>query len=255
MIDIKKSKMAISNYIKQYNIEDEKIRLKVTHIERTANVARNIAEKLGLENEDIELAELIGLLHDIGRFEQIKRYNTFVDKNSVNHGELGAEILFKDGLIEKIIEDRKYDKIIKQAILNHNRSPKKIETNNERELLHTKIIRDADKIDILYLLTFEGKKAAWEKEDFSDDKITDEVYIGFKKDKNIDYSKMKTPADTVISQFAYVFDINFKYSLKLLYEKKYFEDIYKRITFNDKLTMERYNELYKITCEYLKENI
>lgn len=82
----------------------------------------------------MELAELIGLLHDIGRFEQIKRYNTFIDKNSINHGQLGVKILFDDNQIRRFIKDSKYDDIIKTAILNHNRSPKiwnlKMKKNN-----------------------------------------------------------------------------------------------------------------------------
>ena len=36
-----------------------------------------------LYEEDIILAEAIGLLHDIGRFEQIRTYHTFIDKDSV----------------------------------------------------------------------------------------------------------------------------------------------------------------------------
>jgi putative nucleotidyltransferase with HDIG domain len=44
----------------------------VIHTYHVADNARNIAEKLKLSKEDIELAELIGLLHDIGRFEELK---------------------------------------------------------------------------------------------------------------------------------------------------------------------------------------
>lgn len=69
-----------------------------------------------LSQEDIELAELIGLLHDIGRFEQVRLYHTFVDKDSINHGEYGAKILFEDGLIRKFINDDRFDKIINQEI-------------------------------------------------------------------------------------------------------------------------------------------
>ena len=52
--------------------------------------------------------------NDENRFEQLKKFNTFIDKNSINHGKFGAEILFntKDGIIRKFVSDDKYDKII-----------------------------------------------------------------------------------------------------------------------------------------------
>ena len=122
MIDITKAKEAFKEYVKNYDLEDKKIQLKVAHIERTSQMAKKIAENLDLEKEDIELAELIGLLHDIGRFEQLKRFNTFVDRESINHGEFGVEILFKEGKIRDFIDTSKYDEIIKKAIINHNRN-------------------------------------------------------------------------------------------------------------------------------------
>ena len=163
MIDIVRAKKAFKEYVKKYNPDDSKVKLKIAHIERTAEVAKKLATELMLEKEDIELAELIGLLHDIGRFEQIRIYHTFVDKISVDHGKLGAKILFEDGLIRNFIEDKKYDSIIKKAIINHNKS--KIEDGlDEKTNLHCKIIRDSDKLDIFYILTFENKKDVWESD-------------------------------------------------------------------------------------------
>ena len=57
------------------------------------------AQRLGLNQEQVNLATAIGLLHDIGRFEQVRLYHTFNDGKSVNHAEIGVKILFEDGLI------------------------------------------------------------------------------------------------------------------------------------------------------------
>ena len=175
VIDIKKAKEEFKEYVKNYDIENPKIALKVAHIERVSIIAKNIAESLKLSKEDIELAELIGLLHDIGRFEQVKRYNTFVDAKSINHAKLGVDILFKEGLIRKFIEDEKYDKIIEVAIVNHDKY-KMPEGLDKEELLFSKIIRDADKLDILY----EGVEIYWntikEKENVENSKMS--VKIG-----------------------------------------------------------------------------
>mgnify|MGYP005795677419 CR=1 FL=1 len=256
MIDIIRAKKAFAEYVKNYDIKNDKIRLKVEHIERVARTAKKLATKLELEDEDIKLAELIGLLHDIGRFEQLKRYNTFIDRNSINHGEFGVHVLFnkRDGIIRNFIKDNQYDKIIKTAILNHNKDSIAIPDDlTPRELLHTKIIRDSDKIDILNLLTFEKKETAWEKADLSDDIISDEIYKEFMEERRINYGHRKSSADILVSHFAYVFDFNFPESLEIVKEKNYFEKIYERFEFNNKETMEKYKKIYKEVVEHIEK--
>lgn len=251
-MDILNARKQFKEYVKAYNPEDEKIKLKIAHIERVATNARKIAETLNLSKEDTELAELIGLLHDIGRFEQVRIYHTFVDKDSINHGEYGVNILFEQGLIRKFIKEDKYDKIIKLAILNHNRA--EIEEGlTERENLHAQIIRDADKMDIFYVLTVGDKKAIWEKADLSDDKISDEIYREFMEDKYINYKERKSSADILVSHFAYVYDLNFRETIQIVKENNYLEKLYKRFTFNDPETMERYNKVYERAKQYMEK--
>ena len=252
MIDIRKAKVAFKEYVKKYNPEDKKIALKIAHIERVSQIAKRIAENLNLSKEDIELAELIGLLHDIGRFEQARIYHTFVDKDSINHGEYGIKILFEEGLIRKFIEDNKFDEIIKISILNHNRS--KIEEGlSEKELLHARIIRDADKTDIFYVLITDDKKAIWESSDLSNDTISDEIYREFIEDKVIDYQNRKTSADILVSHYAYIYDLNFKQTLQIIREKKYLDKLYNRFIFNNLQTKERIDNIYKISKQYIEK--
>ena len=250
-IDINRAKQAFKKYVENYNPDDEKIKMKISHIERVSQIAKNIAIQQNLSEENIELAELIGLLHDIGRFEQVRLYHTFVDKDSINHGEYGVKILFEDGLIRNFIETEEFDEIIKLSILNHNRS-KIQESLTERQNLHAKIIRDADKIDIFATLTVGDKKAIWEKANLSNDIITDEIYREFIEDKAINYKNRETSADILVSHFAYVYDFNFKESLKIIKENNYIDKLYKRFIFNDEETMKRYNEIYRIVKKYLE---
>lgn len=252
MIDIRKAKQEIKKYVSQYDIKNQRIRVKIGHIERTASIAKEIAKSMKLDKEDIELAELIGLLHDIGRFEQVKQYNTFIDKDSVNHGELGVHILFEEGLISNFIEDRQYDEIIRKAILNHNKNKKDIEITNDKELLHSKIIRDADKTDIIYMLSFEDKETAWGSANIEKETMTDEIYREFKEEKQIDYKKRKTAVDILVSHFAYVFDLNQKQALQIIKEKGYYDKIFERFHFEDKQTEDRMKEIYEMVKEYLE---
>lgn len=111
MINIENAKIAFSNFLKNYNMDDGKIALKVKHIYKVSEISRKIAVKNNFSEEEQKLAELIGLLHDIGRFDQIRIYNTFIDYKSENHAELGIKILFKNGLIRKFVEDDKYNEV------------------------------------------------------------------------------------------------------------------------------------------------
>lgn len=93
-----------AEYVRNYDPSDEKIKLKIDHTYRVAGLCQRIAESLGLSEPDVDIAWLLGMLHDIGRFEQIRRFGTFNDAQSVDHAEFGADLLFKEGLIRKFVE-------------------------------------------------------------------------------------------------------------------------------------------------------
>ena len=254
VIDLKKANEEFDKYVKNYNSEDKKIALKIEHIKRVSEISGIISENLNLDKENIELAKLIGLLHDIGRFEQIKQYNTFSDKDSIDHGKLGVEILFKQGKIRNFIESAKYDEIIKKAILNHNR--KEIEKGlNPKELLHSKIIRDADKIDILYIMTFEEKRTVFNKDDISDEKITDKIYEEFMQMKLLDYKKIQTNVDRVIAHFAYIYDFNYKFTLQKIKEDEFLTKLYSRFDIANNKAKENLGDVYNFAKEYLDKEL
>ncbi len=144
MINIARVKNAFKDLLEEYKDKsDLGFELKIVHTYHVAENSKKIAQELNLSKEDIELAELIGILHDIGRFEELKITK---ELNSVNfnHAGHGSKMLFEKGMIRKFIEDSQYDNIIKKAIENHSRL--ELEENlDERTLLHSKIIRDADK--------------------------------------------------------------------------------------------------------------
>ena len=95
---------AFAEYVRNYDPSDEKIKLKIDHTYRVAGLCQSIAKSLNLSEADVDIAWLLGMLHDIGRFEQIRRFGTFSDADSVDHAEFGADLLFKEGLIRKFVE-------------------------------------------------------------------------------------------------------------------------------------------------------
>lgn len=254
MIDINKAKKFYKNYISNYNPEEPRIALKIAHIYRTAEEAKRLAEKLNLSEEDLLLAELIGLLHDIGRFEQVKLYNTFIDGISVNHAEYGVKVLFEDGLIRNFIEDNQYDEIIKKAILNHNR-PKIDNVADERELLHCKIIRDADKLDIYYALLVEELEATYPLDRYKKEDVSGEVKEEFIKNRIVTHCNVKTCVDLLVGQIAFVFDINYLFSIEKINNEKYLEKLIERFDAQDPKTIKDLEELKDIAEKYIQEKI
>ena len=251
MIDIDNARAVFMEYVKDYDMNDGKIALKVKHILRVSEISRGLAIERNLSEEDVKLAEIIGLLHDIGRFEQIRVYNTFYDKNSVNHGEYGVKLLFEDGLIEKFNIDEKFYRIIKLAILNHNRC--RIEEGlSERELLHAKIIRDSDKLDIYGVLLNDSVQNTYECESLENEEFSDEIVREFKEDKLISYKNMKTNADLWIAHIAYVFDFYFKESYIALKEKSYVNELFEKANFKNIKTINTAKEVVDIANKYIE---
>lgn len=134
-------------FVSRYDHSNLDILLKHKHSLRVMNVCKRIAKDLGLNDEEVKLASLIGLLHDLGRFDQIVEYPIYYDHLSFDHGALAVEILKDNDYLRSYINTNKYDDIIYKAIYNHNK-PYIEDGLDEKELLFTKILRDADKIDI-----------------------------------------------------------------------------------------------------------
>lgn len=121
MIDFEKAQIAFKEYLKQYDLADGSVNLKVVHTYGVVEKSEYIARELGFDEDNVLLAKLIAILHDIGRFEQVKLTKDFDDSKGFEHANYGVKVLFEDGLIRNFIEDSKYDQVIRKAIYNHNK--------------------------------------------------------------------------------------------------------------------------------------
>lgn len=231
MMNIYKNQTMFKEYTSNFNQENEKIKLKFHHSFRVSRLCKKIAINLGLSMKEIKLLELIGLLHDIGRFEQVEKYNTFNDRTSVDHGTLATEILFDQKLIRKFTDDYEYDKIINEVISNHNKE--KINLSSDEKInLYSKILRDADKLDILYLISISEIKIKLKNMNLSPEIKNTIVH---KTTCNI--NDIKSDIDRMFFYLCYLYDINFDYSIKILKRKKYINKIIKQVKTNDKTVL------------------
>lgn len=211
-------------YTNNYNPDDVKVRLKIDHTYRVADICDKIAKSLNLSEQDCNFAWLTGMLHDIGRFEQLRRFNTFKDKDSINHASLSADLLFSgEKLITLFIEDKEFDCEMMDKVIRYHNAFKLPENLSERERMFCNILRDADKIDILRVNYETPRTEIYDlpEEAFTESFITNEVYEDIMASSNVDRSHSKTGVDFVLGHIAFIYGLVYPISFKLVNEQGY----------------------------------
>lgn len=222
MIDRERVLKAYKDYIADYDISDDKIRLKAVHTYKVAGNSERIAKSLDLVSDDVDLAWLIGMLHDIGRFEQLRRYHTFIDADSIDHAAFGADLLFKDGLITRFTEDISLYPVIETSIRLHNLYVLP-EGLDERTFVFARIIRDADKADIYRInIEFDPEVVYDTTKELMDRAcITDEVMEASLSHDTVNRSLRRTPVDSLVGHISLVYGIYFPESIRIIREQGY----------------------------------
>lgn len=105
-----------------YDLNDEKIKHKLKHTFHVVTNAKYLCDEMNSDSNNKEIALLIALLHDMGRFDQAKVLKNFrEDINNYGHATLGVKLLFENNLIREFVKEDQYDDIIKIAIFNHSK--------------------------------------------------------------------------------------------------------------------------------------
>ena len=185
------------------------------HSIRVAATNGLIARQIGLEGGEIWLAKLIGLFHDVARYEQFHKYRTFRDPLSFDHGDYGAE------LISRMVFFKGFDpalvKMICAVISYHNK--KDVPEGLQKKLrIHTQLIRDADKLDIIYITCRSIRNGSVHVPTIASsnkDTITPEVVKALTERRPIDYGLVKTEHDFLLVKIGWIYDLNFLPSLAM----------------------------------------
>jgi putative nucleotidyltransferase with HDIG domain len=204
----------------------QNIKLKEDHTRRVVQEILNIGKALELNRDELNLAEVIALLHDIGRFEQYARYSTFVDRKSEDHAKLGVRILKEDDVLKEFSES--IQSLIFRTILYHNRA-KLPENETETCLFFTKLLRDADKLDIWKVVTDyyhqkNGKRNGAIELDLPDTpEFSEEVYQDLMNKRIVNIKHVKNLNDFKLLQIGWIFDINFDITRQAIKSRRYLE--------------------------------
>ena len=192
-----------NKYYENFNSDLYGVHMKYDHTMRVVEYAEQIAKSLGLNEEDYDLAARCALFHDISRFKQWQEYNTFEDERSFDHGDEGYNILKDLGV---------NDEIILLSTKYHNKY-KVADDVDDRTKLFCDITRDADKLDIM------DTQAKMFKDESID--ITDEVMDCFTNHTLLKNGCMGENLSLypMLRCLAFIFDLNFKESLKIVKDK------------------------------------
>lgn len=253
MIDIAHAKQEFEKYLDEYDRNDEQIRLKIVHTYGVVKYVGEIARRMECSEEDVKLAELIGLLHDIGRFEQIRRFHSF-EPGTMDHAVFGAELLFgEEKMIRRFIEEDRYDALIDAAICKH--SDFKLEgIHDARTLFHAKLIRDADKLDNCRVKLVDSVEAMLgvSEEDAGKDLISPAVWESCLRRESVLSADRKVPVDYWVSYIAQYYDINFPETCEIIEEKNYITRIAERISYKEQDTRDKIRLLTEDLNRYLE---
>ena len=221
------AKKRFAEYTANYNMNDAKVSLKAVHTYKVAKLCETIALDLQLPQEDVFIAWMCGLLHDIGRFEQVTRYHTFNDALSVDHALLSCQILYGEdendpGILREFIKDTSFDDIIYNAIRYHSayRLP---EDFQNRQKMFCDILRDADKIDIFRVNLETPMEEIYNTttEELKNSEVTPEVLQAFYEHHAVLRSLKKTPVDHVVGHISLFYELVYPISRRLALEQGY----------------------------------
>lgn len=230
-------------YVQQYDLENVDIRSKYNHSLRVMDSMLKYAKLLDYSDDDIALCRVIGLLHDIGRFEQLKVYHTYVDYKSVDHADYSVLQLFDKGEIRRFCTKEEWYPIISFAIANHNKIvlPK---CEDERTLRIARLLRDVDKMDVIYTIGVLQELSHQANEMAISPRVKECVI----QHKTIDVHFAEHYNDRLVIQLAFVFDIYHDVVLKEY--REYFDAYYHTV-----FCAYPIDDVYEEITKYIDERI
>lgn len=215
----KKASVAFDCYVEAFDVNDHQIMLKYEHSLQVAQLSEEIARSQGLNQYDVDLAWACGLIHDIGRFEQIRNWGTFRDSESCSHAALGVAVLegtqkfngitllTSNGHIENFVDGDCAD-IVKQAVALHG-FLKLPDGLSKRTQTFCEIVRDADKVDIIRVFARSSVEEVLgiPKTEFPNILISDAAMRGFQEERCLGPTDRREKGDILLGVVCLVFEL------------------------------------------------
>ncbi len=263
VVDRAKARAAFDAYVAPYDADNPRVALKIEHTLRVAELAEQIARAQGFTPAGVDLCWLAGLLHDIGRFEQLRRWDTFSDRTSADHAAIGVDVLFEGathlddpavvnaaptpqpsdaafmehnaahGALEafapEVAADTAAAALIRAAVGHHSafRLPDELDV---RTRAVCDVVRDADKIDILRVTCADSVETVLglSEDELLASAISPDAENGFFSHRCLSRTERHEPADYLIGLACFTYELVYPASLEIAFEEGHIFEPFER---------------------------
>ena len=201
------------------------MQLKREHTDFVVQNAEAIADGESFPATERAISLAAALLHDTGRYEQLKRFNTFRDAESIDHAVFSHDIVKDLGWLDRVAALRPYADAILKAVLYHNRRDLPDDMDPLTAVAsHT--VRDADKLDIFRVLENRVETTDWHSDsrafwNLSVTAAPNPVVVAcIERGEPVDYQNIKSLSDFVLIQVGWMIcGLHFATSRRLCRER------------------------------------
>ena len=202
--------------VTQFDTTNDNILRKIIHSYSVAEKCFMVASKLELDKHQREFCYLIGLFHDLGRFKQWQVYHTYVDKLSINHADLSAQMLKEFIDIFELTE--RENEILLSAIKYHNQPY----LGQDKDIIfYRNIVMDCDAFSNV-ISTANGIQQMMTS---TEDGVTQSLLNDFMSLKSLLKYVAKTKLDRALILTSCCYSISFDFLRKEILDKKSSTDI------------------------------
>jgi hypothetical protein len=204
-------------YVSSFRKNDDPIynrhmEIKLNHSIQVCKEIKSIGQSIGMNNEEMAFLETIAWLHDIGRFEQYNNFRTFADAESENHALIALRVIENQEILREMESQAR--EVIYRSILNHN-IPKVSEDEPDTIQLYSRLLRDADKLDIWRISIEMNIFHHLNAEALPDHYVVPHDLLNcFKENKIILLDQVKSFYDSTLFRLSWIYDLNFTYAVE-----------------------------------------
>ncbi|HPX60669.1 MAG TPA: HD domain-containing protein [Deltaproteobacteria bacterium] len=212
------------SYLETDSEAQANIRLKIEHTRQVCRVMGQLADGEQLEPQQARIAAAVALLHDVGRFPQYRRWRTFRDRDSDNHGRLAVEVIREQQLLRGLPAEETL--VIEEAVRFHNllELPRKLRSPTD---MYLRLVRDADKLDIWRVFVEQFRVPAAERASaaflgFPDGMAVTPVCLQALAERRVvRLETVKSVNDFRLLLISWVFSLNYPASRRILWHNGY----------------------------------
>ena len=236
---LKDCKKEFEEYFKSLTAETHENKTRIddvrSHSLRVAANTKTLTSKLLQSEEDQALAEVIALFHDLGRAAMISEGTESPTNIHRNHAGYSLTIMAGMSCWTSLTDEAKLT--IQKAIDGHNKN-KLPKLDSEQQMLYARILRDADKLDIFdssyrFFKERAGIQPIVTFDLINSAEVSDKILKSIQGGKPALLEDMKTMNDYKLLLMSMVFDLNFKYTFRIMAEKQYIQKIYETLPKRD----------------------